>query len=347
MSKLQELRSRLQAEQEKSKKFQGSDNSIYAFWNIPDDEYSAVRFLPNGNDAADGFFWVEKLVVKLPFAGVRGKNTNPVIVQIPCMQMYGESCPIQDEIKPLWKTDEKTAKIYYKKKSYVLHGFVRKNAVKDDATPEDNPIRRFNVNAKLMKNIQAGLMDPDMEHMPTDFAKGTDFHIYKTKQGQWADYSTSRWARKSTALTEEEALAVEKHGLADLASYLPKKPDEQTLQVIMDMFVDSMNGEAYDQEKYGKFYKPFGLNDGEENKATVGAGTHAVVSKKSEEETVENEVPFETDQTTRTVTTLSKVAEKKAAVSTTTATVNSSSNTETKQSVQDLLAQLKNRQAKK
>lgn len=342
-NKLEELRSRLKQEQEKTKKFEGSDKSGYQFWNIPDGEYSSIRFLPNGNDSADGFFWVEKIMVKLPFAGVRGKNSNQVIVQVPCMLTYGENCPIQDEIKPLWKTDEDTARVYYKKKSYILHGFVRKNAVKDDVTPE-NPIRRFNINSKLMKNIQAGLMDPDMEDMPTDFQNGSDFHIYKTMQGKFADYSTSKWARKSTPLTEEEALAIETHGLADLSTYLPKKPDEQTLAVIMEMFVDSMNGEAYDAEKYGKFYRPFGLDDAE-GKATPGAGTHTVVSKKSEDEevaettdTVEDEAPFEgATKTTANVSPLVKVAEKKAAGG---SKVIESGN---KQSVQDLLTQLKNR----
>jgi hypothetical protein len=334
-NKLEELRSRLKQEQEKTKKFEGGDKSGYQFWNIPDGEYSSIRFLPNGNDSADGFFWVEKIVVKLPFAGVRGKSTNQIMVQVPCMLTYGENCPIQDEIKPLWKTDEDTARIYYKKKSFILHGFVRKNAVKDDQPPE-SPIRRFNINSKLMKNIQAGLMDPDMEDMPTDVLNGSDFHIYKTMQGKFADYSTSKWARKSSPLTEEEALAIEKYGLADLTTYLPKKPDEQALAVIMDMFVDSMNGEAYDLEKYGKFYKPFGLDDG---KATVGAGTHEVVSKTSEEETaVEAE-----DEVTTHVDVESAVAKAKEAGLSVKKTASPTVASGNKQSVQDLLAQLKNR----
>jgi len=337
-NKLAELRQRLAAEQEKSKSFnnKSSDKANYRFWDIPDDEHSVVRFLPNGADQQDGFFWVEKLMIKLPFAGIRGKNTNQVVLQVPCMQMYGENCPIQDEIKPLWKTDEDTARIYYKKKSFILHGFVRKNAIKDDETNPENPIRRFNVNGKLMKIIQAGLMDPDMEDMPTDFTNGTDFYIYKTKQGQWADYSTSKWARKSTSLTESEALALEANPLADLSTYLPKKPDEQTLAVIMEMFVDSMNGDAYDLEKYGKFYKPFGLDDDGAGKATAGSGTHTTVSSKSDPvEEVEDDVPFDGGTKVATPVTVSKPV--------TTATAG----TDAKMSVQDLLKQLKDKQAKK
>ena len=328
-NKLAELRARIQAESDKSKSFgKTADKSRYPFWNIPTDESSTVRFLPNGAEQSDGFFWVEKLMIKLPFAGVRGKNTNQVIVQVPCLQMYGETCPIQEEIKPLWKTDEDTARVYYKKKSFILHGFVRKNSIKDDETPE-NPVRRFNVNAKLMKNIQAGLMDPEMEDMPTDFVNGTDFHIVKTMQGKWADYSTSKWARKSSSLTEEEAEALEKFPLADLSTYLPKKPDDQAVSVIMEMFVDSMNGEAYDAEKYGKFFKPYGLDDDGESKATSGSGSYTTVSKKSVVEEEVEDATEEVDEAPVVERTVTKPA------------VSTAAGTGQKQNVQDLLAQLK------
>jgi hypothetical protein len=250
--------------------------------------------------------------------------------------MFGDKCPIQEEIKPLWKTDEATAKIYYKKKSFILQGFVRANSIPDDVTPE-NPVRRFIVTSKLMALITAGLMDPEMEDMPTDFIKGTDFHIYKTKPGEWADYSTSRWARKASSLTEEEAAVLEAHPLADLASYLPKKPDEQTLAVIMEMFIDSMNGEPYDLEKYGKFYKPksYGLDDEGETKATAGSGSHTTVSAASEEvaeETVEETVAETVAAPVKTVASAVKATVAAPAPG--------------KQSVQQLLAQLKANQKK-
>src|ERR1019366_5328549 len=152
-NKLQELRNRILADQERAKSF-GKKTSTdgganYPFWSLPDGESSTVRFLPNGSESGD--FWIDKYMIKLPFAGIRGKNTNQTIVTVPCLVMYGEKCPIQEEIKPLWKTDEDTARIYYKKKSTIFHGFVRKNGVVDDVTPE-NPIRRFGINAKLTKS---------------------------------------------------------------------------------------------------------------------------------------------------------------------------------------------------
>ena len=39
-----------------------------------------------------------------------------------------------------------------------------------------------------------------MENLPTDYVAGTDFRLSKTTKGQYADYSTSKWARKESAL---------------------------------------------------------------------------------------------------------------------------------------------------
>ncbi len=335
-NKLQELRNRIQAQQEKTNSYgkKSGDNANYPFWDLADGDSSTIRFLPNGSDNGD--FWVDKYMIKLPFAGIRGKNTNQTIVTVPCMVMYGEKCPIQEEIKPLWKTDEDTARIYYKKKTTILHGFVRKNGLKNDVTPE-NPVRRFTVNAKLMKSIVAGCMDPEMEDMPTDFLNGTDFIIKKTMQGKFADYSTSVYSRKSTPLTDEEVAALEAFPLADLSTYLPKKPDEQHLAVIMEMFVDSMNGESYDLEKYGKFYKPFGIDDveGEAKSATAGSGTHTTVSTKSVVAEVESD---DSEEVAEEETVVARPAVKTATASSTTASAGGQ-----KQSVQQLLQQLKDK----
>jgi hypothetical protein len=70
------------------------DNAIFAFWNMKEGEQATLRFLPDGNPNAD-FFWAERLMIKLPFAGVKGEtDSRPVQVQVPCMEMYGETCPI-------------------------------------------------------------------------------------------------------------------------------------------------------------------------------------------------------------------------------------------------------------
>jgi len=69
-------------------------------------------------------------------------------------------------------------------------------------------------------------MDPELEELPTDLLRGLDFRITKTSKGGYADYNTSKWSRKESALTEAEQAALAAHGLFTLSDFLPKKPTE-------------------------------------------------------------------------------------------------------------------------
>ena len=147
---------------------------------------------------------------------------------------------------------------YWKKRSYLFQGFVRQNPIGEDNTPA-NPIRRFVISPQIFQTIKSSLMDPEMEELPTDYMRGLDFNIKKTTKGQYADYSTSSWSRKETALTEVEQAAVEAHGLFNLADFLPKKPSEAELRVIKEMFEASVDGRPYDVDKWGAYYRPYGI----------------------------------------------------------------------------------------
>ena len=176
------------------------------------------------------------------------------------MEMYGAACPILAEVRPWFKDPslEEMGRKYWKKKSYVFQGFVRENALGDDKTPA-NPIRRFTISPQIFNIIKAALMDPEMEELPTDLQRGLDFQIIKTSKGGYADYSTSKWARKESALTAEEQAAVDEHGLFNLSDFLPKQPTEADLKVIKEMFEASVDGQPYDPDRWGAYYKPYGL----------------------------------------------------------------------------------------
>jgi hypothetical protein len=140
-----------------------------------------------------------------------------------------------------------------------MQGFVRENPIGDDTTP-DNPIRKFIIGPQLFATIKAVLMDPETEELPTDALRGLDFRISKTQKGGYADYSTSKWSRKESALTETEAAAVEAHGLFDLSTFLPKRPGDVELKVIKEMFEASVDGQPYDTERWGQYFRPAGVN---------------------------------------------------------------------------------------
>jgi len=128
----------------------------------------------------------------------------------------------------------------------------------EDSTPE-NPIRRFIIGPQIFNIIRAALLDPEMEELPTDSVKGVDFRINKTTKGGYADYSTSKWSRRERALDEHERAAVDKNGLHNLGDFRPKEPTEAEVKIIKELFEKSVDGESYDLEKYGQYFKPAGM----------------------------------------------------------------------------------------
>ena len=257
---LAEIRAKLKSQESRSERTGGGDNAIFPHWNIPEGATTAVRFLPDG-DPNNTFFWAERLMIRLPFPGVKGDiNSKPVVVQVPCVEMFGETCPILTEVRGWFKDPalEDMGRKYWKKRSYIFQGFVTENPLQEDA-PE-NPIRRFVISPSIFNLIKDALMDPDIQEMPTDYTAGLDFRITKTTKGQYADYSTSKWARKETALSETQMLAIDTHGLNTLSDFLPKKPTEVELACIKEMFEASVDGQPYDTEKWSQYYRPYGID---------------------------------------------------------------------------------------
>lgn len=255
------------------------DNTIYPQWNIKEGTDSLLRFLPDG-DENNTFFWVERAMINLPFEGVVGQADNKqVSVRVPCMEMYGKTDQILTEIRPWWddETLKSKASIYWKKRSYLFQGFVVEDGLKEQSPPE-NPIRRFVITPQIFQIIRAALVDPELDHLPTDFINGLDFRICKTMKGKYADYATSKWSRRSRPLSDQELDAIEKFGLFDLKSFLPKEPTDIELQVIKEMFEASVNGEPFNLEKWGMYYKPFGLGK-DDAVAAESASASAPVSK--------------------------------------------------------------------
>jgi hypothetical protein len=262
MASLAEIRAKLKEQEAgaSGNRNQGGDNSIYPFWNIQEGETATMRFLPDGNESND-FFWVERLVIKLPFMGVKGDTgSRPVQVQVPCMEMYGESCNILQEVRGWFKDAslEDMGRKYWKKRSYIMQGFVTDNPLNEDTTPE-NPIRRFIIGPQIFQIIKQSLLDPDMEELPTDYTAGIDFRLNKGSKGGYADYGTSNWARRERPLGDQEMAAVNTHGLFNLNDFLPKKPGEIELKVMQEMFEASVDGEAYDADRWSQYFRPAGM----------------------------------------------------------------------------------------
>ena len=264
MATLAEIRAKLQEQENRGggSSTGGGDNAIFPFWNIPENSTSVLRFLPDG-DSSNTYFWRERQMIRLEFAGVKGDpNSRKVTVNVPCNEMWGPvgSCPVLAEVRNWFKDPalEDMGRKYWKKRSYVFQGFVAESSLQEDTTP-DNPIRRFIINPSIFNIIKGALMDSDFVELPTDIEQGTDFRLTKTTKGQYADYSTSSWARRERSLDSNERAAIDTHGLFNLNDYLPKQPSEEELGIIGKMFEASVDGQLYDPDLYSNYYRPAGV----------------------------------------------------------------------------------------
>lgn len=258
MASLAEIRAKLaQQDNRSSGNSGGGDNAIFPHWNINEGTTATVRFLPDGNDQ-NTFFWAERAMIRLPFAGIKGEaNSKATSVQVPCVEMWGDTCPILTEVRTWFKDPslEEMGRKYWKKKSYLFQGFVTDPGnFKEDRTPE-NPIRRFIISPQIFNIIKGALMDPEMEDLPTDYARGVDFRVTKTQKGGYADYSTSSWARRERPLSEFEMNAIKQHGLFNLTDFMPKRPSDVELKVMKEMFEASVNGEPFDNARWGQYFR--------------------------------------------------------------------------------------------
>jgi hypothetical protein len=264
MASLAEIRAKLKEQENRTgdnSQRTGGDNSIYPFWNLKEGQEAVVRFLPDG-DSDNTFFWVERAMIKLPFSGIKGEaDSKQVQVQVPCMEMYGDTCPILSEVRAWFKDPslEDMGRKYWKKRSYIFQGFVTEDGLREENRPE-NPIRRFIIGPQIFQLIRGALLDPEMDNLPTDTLHGVDFKLIKTSKGGYADYSTSKWSRRERPLSDEEQSAVKAHGLYNLKDFLPKKPGDVELRVIKEMFEASVDGEPFDMSRWGQYFKPAGMS---------------------------------------------------------------------------------------
>ena len=275
MATLAEIRAKLQEQEVKrSPNSSGGDNAIYPFWNIPESTTATLRFLSD-KDPNNTFFWVERQMIRLPFAGIKGSSeAKPTTVQVPCMEMWGEPCPVLSEIRPWFKDPslEDMGRKYWKKRSYIFQGFVVNSPLEEDTVPE-NPVRRFVINPSIFNIIRSALMNPDMEDLPTDIDKGRDFKLTKTQKGGYADYSTSTWSFKERSVSDGERSAIDTNGLHNLADYLPKKPSAEDVKIIAEMFKASVDGELYDESRFGQHYRPPGMASSSSNASATATAT--------------------------------------------------------------------------
>jgi hypothetical protein len=200
--------------------------------------------------------------------------------------MYGDTCPILSEVRAWFKDPalEDMGRKYWKKRSYIFQGFVVEDGLAEKETPA-NPIRRFIIGPQIFTSIRSALVDPELEDLPTDFVHGLDYRMKKGSKGGYADYSTSTWSRRERPLNDAEQAAIKEHGLFNLNDFLPKKPTDVELKVMKEMFEASVDGEPYDMERWGQYFKPAGMsqNTGDPQKQSTPKASAPVADDADDE----------------------------------------------------------------
>jgi len=334
MATLQEIRAKLQALEDKKAGNKQSFGSslVYPFWNVGENVPVNIRFLPDA-DQDNTYFWKELQMINLEFPGVKGGDeSKKVYVKVPCVEMWGDVCPVHAELRPWFKDTslEATARKYWKKRSYIFQGFVIDNPIPEDAeSAPENPIRKFSIGPQIFNLIKEALMDPEMETLPTDYLNGINFRIIRTKKpgGEYNDYNTSSWSRKETSLTEDQLEAIEKYGLFNLTDWAPKRPTAEGVNAIFEMFEASVEGDLYDPERWGTFYKPWGLEI---------EGSNSSSDSDDDDDTTANAAPTKAAPTS-SLTVTPAVEEKE------TVTESPSVSAPTSTSAQDILAKIRAR----
>jgi len=83
-------------------------------------------------------------------------------------------------------------------------------------------------------------------------------------------------------LDEAERAAIDTHGLHNLNDFRPKEPTEAEVKIIKELFEQSVEGEAYDLDKYGQYFRPAGVSYNANQVQTPKVETPAPTQAKAE-----------------------------------------------------------------
>lgn len=217
-SKLDQLK---QAFSTKTSSQEGS-NKFFRFWQAEDDTTTVFRFLPDADETNPMGFLVENKIHELTINGEKKR--------VPCLSMYGETCPICQHSQELYASgDEVNGKKYYRKISYIGQGIVIESPIEHD---QNQLVKYIDFGPQVFKVIQAAFKSGDLEKEPYDLLEGYNFRIRKEKTGDGKNstYTTSSFAPKQSALDESIIAQIE---LADLKTLRQRQMSRTEIDTLL------------------------------------------------------------------------------------------------------------------
>lgn len=211
-------------------------DKFYPFYKMDFDQAAEIRFLPDLDDENPLGFIVENKYHELMINGQKKR--------IACLKMYGEACPCCEMSQKHYNEgDEQLGKKFWRKIDYVAQVLVISSPFDYPINPEDNPVRLISIGPKLYKTIESKIVKGDMDELPHDMVNGYNFQIFKTRQGEYADYTTSDFRRKASPVPEQFLATME---LYDLKKYRYGKIEREQMETMIEAF---LTGKSYEDEK--------------------------------------------------------------------------------------------------
>jgi len=236
LKSLDELKAAFKQQEAKSEN-SGYWDKFYPFWKMEEEQQALVRFLPDQNEDNPMGFVVENLSHKL--------NVNGRERVVPCLKMYGESCPCCELSRKYYdEKDEKMGLKFWRRQEFIGQILVLNSPFDYPISDDENPVRLIMLGPKIFKLIQAAFGSGDLEENPTDFSNGYDFRIVKSKQGQWADYMLSKFVPKQSAVPGD---LLDRMVLNNLADYRTRRIDRATMEAMIQADLSGASFEEKDK----------------------------------------------------------------------------------------------------
>lgn len=239
-NRLEALRAHFKKAEEEKDTRERSKVSYYPFFKMDFGQEAIIRFLPDKNTTNPEGFLIAEATHTLT---VNGNKTK-----VPCLKNYGhKTCPICEVSREFYKREGKDSaqgKKYWRDMQYLARVVVVSDPLPVESGKESNAgkVRIIGLTKQIYDKITAALTstsDP-LPEMPDDLNNGTNFIIRKERQGEYASYSNSGFARSSTPVPIE--IDSDRY-LIDLRTLLRAEP---TLDIVEAMLKADLTGEPYD-----------------------------------------------------------------------------------------------------